>query len=109
MALAIERGTDYWAEMDVAANVEAKFRNPARPSLVSQADAMCKIVQSFPWIAESDVALEELGFSDDQIMRLRSDRKAAQSRAVVMEAALRSFGQASAPLAAGASPVVADD
>lgn len=79
MALAIERGTDYWTEMDVAANVEAKFRNPARPSLVSQADAMCKIVQSFPWIAESDVALEELGFSDDQIMRLRSDRRRSQS------------------------------
>lgn len=79
MALAIERGTDYWTELEANENVQAKFRNPARPSLVSQADAMCKIAQSFPWMAESDVALEELGFGDDQIMRLRSDRRRSQS------------------------------
>lgn len=49
------------------------------PSVVSQADAMLKMVQAIPWLGDSDVALEELGFSDDQMLRLRSDRDRARS------------------------------
>lgn len=39
------------------------------PSVVSQADAMLKMVQAIPWLGDSDAALEELGFSDDQMLR----------------------------------------
>lgn len=56
------------------------------PSVVSQSDAMVKMISVLPWLAESDVALEELGFSDDQIQRLRSDRAKATSRALVASA-----------------------
>lgn len=56
------------------------------PSVVSQSDAMVKMISVLPWLAESDVALEELGFSDDQIQRLKVDRTKAMSRALVAQA-----------------------
>ena len=87
MALAIGQGTSYQAQVDRGLTVQAKFRNPAMPSVVSQSDAMVKMISVLPWMADSDVALEELGFSDDQIQRLRSDRDRSQSRALVQAAA----------------------
>ena len=86
MALAVERGTDFATVAGEGLAVQAKFRNPAMPSVVSQSDAMVKMISVLPWLAESDVALEELGFSDDQIQRLRSDRAKATSRALVASA-----------------------
>lgn len=49
------------------------------PSVVSQADAMLKMVQAIPWLGDSDVALEELGFSDDQMLRPIRDRLNARA------------------------------
>lgn len=86
MALAVKDGTDYATVAGAGLAVQAKFRNPAMPSVVSQSDAMVKMISVLPWLAESDVALEELGFSDDQIQRLRSDRAKSQSRALVASA-----------------------
>ena len=86
MALAASRGTDYATVEAEGLAVQAKFKNPAMPSVVSQSDAMVKMISVLPWLAESDVALEELGFSDDQIQRLRSDRAKATSRALVASA-----------------------
>lgn len=86
MALAVKDGSDYATVAGAGLAVQAKFRNPAMPSVVSQSDAMVKMISVLPWLAESDVALEELGFSDDQIQRLRSDRAKSQSRALVASA-----------------------
>ena len=68
---------------------------------------MLKIVQAVPWFSESDVLLEELGFSDDQIQRLRSDRAKAASRQLVAQYA-GGLGIASDP-ANAAKEAVADD
>lgn len=111
MALAASRGTDYAAVEGEQLAVQAKFRNPAMPSVVSQSDAMVKMISALPWLAESDVALEELGFSDDQIQRLRSDRAKATSRAAsvaecreyargVMSGVIQRYDDAAASLAA---------
>lgn len=86
MALAVARGTDYRTVVGSGVTIQAKFRNPAMPSVVSQSDAMVKMISVLPWLAESDVALEELGFSDDQIQRLKVDRTKAMSRALVAQA-----------------------
>ena len=76
--------------------IEARFRNPAMPSVVSQSDAMVKQISALPWLAESDVALEELGYSEDQIIRLRSDRLRSQSMQLANAAvASRASGQQS--------------
>ena len=96
MALAIESGTDYATALAAGYGVRAKFRNPAMPSVVSQADAMVKMIGALPWLAESDVALEEFGFTDEQIQRLRSDRMRAQSRGLLAQA----IAQDQAPAAA---------
>lgn len=86
MALAIHDGTDYRTELDRGLTIQPKFRNPAMPSIVSQADAMTKMISALPWLADSDVALEELGFTDEQIQRLRSDRARSQSQDIVAKA-----------------------
>ena len=75
MAVAIANGQsfDEVAAEDLA--VTPKFMNPARPSVVSQADAMVKLVSIFPWLSESPVALEEVGFNEAQIERMMSDKR----------------------------------
>jgi hypothetical protein len=55
--------------------IAPRFRNPALPSPVSQSDAIVKQVAAIPWIAETRVALEELGYTDEQITRMLSDKR----------------------------------
>lgn len=78
MALAVMHGTSFAAERDSGIDVSARFHNPAMPSVVSQSDAMVKQISAIPWLGESDVALEELGYSGEQIQRLRTDRRRSQ-------------------------------
>ena len=56
-------------------NIQPRFRNPAIPSVVSQSDAIIKQISAIPWLAQSQVALEELGYTEDQIIRLESDKR----------------------------------
>ena len=71
-------GTTFATERDAGTDVAARFHNPAMPSVVSQSDAMVKQISAIPWLAESDVALEEFGYTSEQIQRLRSDRRRSQ-------------------------------
>lgn len=63
--------------------LQAKWRNPATPSVVSASDALVKQVSAIPWLAESDVALEALGYDQATITRLVADKRRAQGRAMV--------------------------
>lgn len=83
MALAVARGTSYEAERSSGAVVNPRFRNPAMPSVVSQTAAIVQQVSAIPWLADTEVALEELGYSEEQIGRLQADRRRAQGRAVL--------------------------
>ena len=83
MALAIVNGTDFATERGRVPDLAARFRNPAMPSIVSQSDAMVKQIGAIPWLAESDVALEQLGYDDEQIQRLDSDRRRTQGATVL--------------------------
>jgi hypothetical protein len=56
-----------------AADLANRWRNPGMPSVVSQSDAMVKQISAIPRLAETEVALEELGYSDEQILRIQSD------------------------------------
>ena len=80
MALAVKENTPFAVQAAKGLMITAKWRNPAMPSVVSQSDAMLKIVQAVPWMADSDVLLEELGFSDDQMQRLTADRERAKAQ-----------------------------
>lgn len=63
--------------------IRAKWRNPATPSQSSAADAIVKQVSAFPWMADSDVALEQLGYDETTIERLRVDRRRGQVGSLV--------------------------
>ena len=83
MALAVAEDTSFVEQLNRKLTITTKWRNPAMPSLVSQADSMLKIVQAVPWMADSDVLLEELGFSEDQMRRLAVDRERAKAQEVL--------------------------
>nr|DAV40191.1 MAG TPA: PORTAL PROTEIN [Caudoviricetes sp.] len=68
---------------DEARNLATRWRNPAMPSVVSQSDAMVKQIGAIPELAQTDVALEELGYSAEQIVRIRSQIRRAQSGGVL--------------------------
>lgn len=88
MAMAAEGDCAIEELSDTQRSVVAKFADPSMPSVVSQADAATKIAAVAPWIAESDVFLEMLGFDEGQRRRLASARAAASTQAL-----LQAFGQ----------------
>lgn len=74
--------------------IRAKWLNPATPSVVSASDAVCKQISAIPWLADSEVALEALGYDDATIMRLMSDKRRAQGASL---AAMANDAGTSAP------------
>lgn len=62
------------------AGLRTKWANPATPTVAATADATVKIVNAFPWLKESDVALEQLGFDQTDLDRLKHDRDRASAK-----------------------------
>ena len=73
---------------DELRRIAARWANPAYPSPVSAAAALVQLASVFPWIGESEVALEMAGFSGPEITRLLADKRRSQGRAGV-EALIR--------------------
>jgi hypothetical protein len=59
--------------------IDAAWANPAFTSPTAAADALQKLALVFPWMGESEVALEFAGFSQTEITRLLSDKRRAQT------------------------------
>lgn len=83
MCLAVVHGTDFASERDAGINVNPRFMSPAYPSAVSQSDAVLKQVQALPKLANSDVMLELLGYTDEQMQRINSDNRRMQARSAL--------------------------
>ncbi len=83
MALAVVNDTDFVTERDAGHNVNPRWLSPAYPSAVSQSDAVLKQVQAVPKLANSDVVLELLDYTDEQMQRIESDNRKAQGRAII--------------------------
>lgn len=71
---------------DELKSVSTRWRNPAMPSIVSQADAMVKQISALPDLALTDVALEEFGYTAEQIVRIRSEIRRAKGVAALDKA-----------------------
>lgn len=71
------------APTDELRKIQARWGNPAFPSWAEASDALVKLAVVFPWIGESEVALEMAGFTQPQIIRLLSDKRRAQSTQLV--------------------------
>lgn len=76
-------------------SVQANWINPAFTSPVTAADALSKLATVFPWIGETEVALEYAGFSQPEVTRLLADKRRAQGGATL--ASLIEAGQPSDP------------
>lgn len=57
--------------------LRAKWRDPATPSKAAAADAMAKQIAVLPWLADSEVALEQFGYDRTDIERLAADKRRA--------------------------------
>lgn len=65
---------------DKSRRIEAVWRNPATPTLAAQTDAAVKMVAAGLLPADSDVALEMAGLTEDQRQRVAAERRRAQGR-----------------------------
>lgn len=83
MALAVLNGTDYATERERVPDLGVHFADPSTPSVVSMSDALVKQGQLLPWLGETEVALEKLGYADEEIRRMRSDKKRAEALGAV--------------------------
>src|SRR5699024_5567316 len=61
-------------------SIKPKARDPRFLSRSAAADAGSKVIGSAPWLAETEVGLELLGLSQDQIDRAEAERRRAEAR-----------------------------
>jgi hypothetical protein len=64
-------------------DVHLDWRNPRYVSRAAEADSATKVIDKFPWLAETEVGLELAGLSPDQIRRALAERKRGNGRAVL--------------------------
>lgn len=64
-------------------DVRIDWRNPRYVSKAAEADAASKVIDKFPWLAETEVGLELSGLSPDQIRRALAERQRAKGRSVL--------------------------
>lgn len=86
MALAIEFGMSF-ADAASTYEVGAVFADPATPSPDSATTRVKEQIAAFPWMAESQTMVGQLGYSSDVSAKLVNDMKRAQAREAVQAAA----------------------
>lgn len=64
-------------------NLQARWRSVSLTSRAAAADATLKMLTGFPWMADSDAALELYGLDDLTVQRLLADKRRVQSRSVI--------------------------
>ncbi|GGF39048.1 phage portal protein [Williamsia phyllosphaerae] len=65
------------------ASLRAKPRDPRMTSKAAAADTMLKQIAVIPWLAETEVALEQLGYDRPTIDRLLAERRRANGGSVL--------------------------
>lgn len=75
--VAIDEIPDDWKSID------AQWRDPRYLAKSAQADAGMKQVSAVPWLAESEVGLELLGLTPQQVKRAMADKRRVSSLSLV--------------------------
>jgi hypothetical protein len=65
--------------------IKGKWRNHMFVSRAAAADAGSKVIDKAPWLADSEVGLELLGLSPDQIRRALNDKRRSAGSATLQE------------------------
>lgn len=79
----IVRLRDGIALTDELRGISVSWANPAFTSPATSADALVKLATVFPWLSESEVALEFAGFSRAEIKRLAEDKRRSANRSLL--------------------------
>lgn len=80
MAMAVESECKVDDLSDDQYSVMAHFKNPSRPSIVSQADAAMKIAKADPGFAGTEVFYELFGFDQADIARIMAEKRRNEAR-----------------------------
>jgi hypothetical protein len=59
------------------AKLDVKWRDPEEPMRSAAGDFLIKVVQAMPWLAESKVPLEQLGWDETTVERAWADKRKA--------------------------------
>lgn len=82
---AIKNNTTVDELSEAEKSIMPKFRNPSMPSVVSQSDAIIKQCSVIPYLAQTEVALEELGYNESQRMRLLAEKRRIEAKTTLQE------------------------
>lgn len=96
-ALAMKNGIAVDAIPDGWKSIDAQWRNPRYLSRAAVADAGMKQLTAIPWLADSEVGLELLGLTPQQVRRAMADKRQSSVAALVNQ--LRSGGTGDTPAA----------
>ena len=77
MAVAVQIRDDLDAPPAELLRLDAKWRDPEEPMRSAAGDFLIKTVQAFPWLAESRVPLEQLGWDATTVERAWADKRRA--------------------------------
>lgn len=96
---------------DELLGLRAKWGRVDTPTMAARGDFIAKQIAAFPWMAESDVALEESGYDQTTVERLRADRRRASAgqRMDSLIAAVKTPVQEVVDVAATTDPVRAGE
>ena len=72
-----------WLLGEPSVPVHTHWRDPSHPSIVSRSDGLAKQIAALPWLGETDVVLEKLGYTHDEILRMQAQHHQAQVLAVM--------------------------
>ena len=91
LSSAVRRALEMKNDGNLPANLDIRphFRSAVHESRAAAADAGAKIIDKAPWLAETEVGLELLGLTEDQIRRAKSEQSRLSGRRRVLSAVER--------------------
>lgn len=104
--LAIRNGLSYVP--DEWLTIRSKWRNPRFLSRSAEADAGSKQVAAVPWLADTEVGLELLGLSPEQVDRALGEKRRAATSDTLQKLAAIAEGSPTADRAEGSGPTESD-
>ena len=101
MATAVQIRDDLDAPPAELAGLDALWRDPENPPQSAAGDFLIKIVQAMPWLAESKVPLEQLGWDATTVERAWADKRRANVSSLLQRLNTAPPEQVSAPDSGG--------
>lgn len=83
MATAVQIRDDLDSPPPELKKLDALWRDPENPPQSAAGDFLIKVVQAFPWLAESKVPLEQLGWDATTVERAWADKRKANVTALI--------------------------